>query len=98
MKRTIGVVVGLLLLAASAAWFLSDLPSVVQEKLATGGFVEESRTVFASRSRGAAPIGSTESSGSSWETIKAGLDVANALIGLVGIYLAVRVLRQPRPS
>jgi hypothetical protein len=99
MKRTIGVILGLLLLAASAAWFLSDLPGTVHETLATRGIVEEPRTMVAEyRARGATPGGSAKSSGSSWETIKAGLDVANALIGIIGIYLTLRVLRAPRPS
>lgn|SRR5690349_11465721 len=100
MKRTIGVVLGLLLLAASAAWFLSDLPGTVHETLASRGFVEEPRIVIAEArdaSRGVSTEGSG-GSGGSWETIKAGLDVANALIGLIGIYLTVRVMRQARTS
>jgi hypothetical protein len=81
MKRAIVIVLGLLLLALSAAWFFSDLPGVAHEMLADRG-------LLGARSRSLAP------GAGSWDTIKTALDVANAVIGCVGIYLAVRGSRQ----
>ncbi len=81
MKRAILVVLGLLLLAASAAWFFSDLPDTARELLADRG-------LLGAQSRSLAP------GGGSWETIKTALDVANAVIGCIGIYLTVRATRQ----
>lgn len=73
--RAVLIVVGLLLIALSAAWFATDLPSLVQDKLA-------GPSTFSARNRSAP--------GLSWDNIKVGLDVANAVIGFLGLYLTLR--------
>ena len=81
MKRAFLVIFGLLLLALAAAWFLTDLPGVARDILAD-------RSVLGPQTRSLSP------DTGSWDTIKTALDVANALIGCVGIYLTVRATRQ----
>jgi hypothetical protein len=81
MKRAFLVIFGLLLLALAAAWFLTDLPGVARDMLAD-------RSVLGPQTRSLSP------DTGSWDTIKTALDVANALIGCVGIYLTVRATRQ----
>jgi hypothetical protein len=81
MKRAFLVIFGLLLLALAAAWFLTDLPGVARDMLAD-------RSVLGPQTRSLSP------DTGSWDTIKTALDVANAVIGCVGIYLTVRATRQ----
>lgn len=81
MKRAFLIVLGVFLLALSAAWFFTDLPGVAREMLAERGLP-------GAQTRSLAP------DGGSWDTIKTALDVANALIGCVGIYLTLRATRQ----
>jgi len=81
MKRAFLVIFGLLLLGLAAAWFLTDLPGVARDMLAD-------RNVLGPQTR------SLSQDAGSWDTIKTALDVANAVIGCVGIYLTVRATRQ----
>lgn len=73
--RAVLIVVGLILIALSAAWFATDLPTLVHDKLTD-------TSAFSARNRSAP--------GFSWDNIKIGLDVANAVIGCLGIYLTLR--------
>lgn len=80
MKRIVVIASGVLLVALAVAWFASDLPRLVQQALQDAGLVAAGQ-----RAGGAA---------GPWETIKLGLDIANAVIGCVGIYLTLNARGQ----
>ncbi|MGD9785203.1 MAG: hypothetical protein AB7E80_17420 [Hyphomicrobiaceae bacterium] len=90
--RSFGLVLlGLVLLAVSAAWFLTPLSTMVMDQLAGNPSKVGGAGPASFRTRGA------PTTASNWELFNTALNAINALFGGIGIYLAARgMTRGPR--
>jgi hypothetical protein len=84
-SRAASMAAGFVLIAVAAAWFLTPLSGFILDQFPTYG---------PAPGRG----GGASSGWMGWDLLKAGLDVANALIGCVGIYLALKPPRSSRQT
>jgi len=83
-SRTTGVIVGIVLIAIAVAWFVTPLSSIVLDQV----------QVYQPQSlRGPASLRTNN-----WDMVKTILDVANLLIGGVGIFLTLRSGRSKSPA
>ena len=78
-SKTTGIAAGVALTAFALAWFFTPLSTIILDRF----WYEPSP------GRGPSPaFGFVE-----WDTLKLALDLANAVIGCVGIYLTIRSSR-----
>jgi hypothetical protein len=78
-SRTAGIAAGIILIAVALAWFLTPLSTIILDRL----------SYEPSPGRGPSPAFGFVG----WDTLKLALDVANAVIGCVGIYVTLRSSR-----